>query len=211
MTLLSDAAAAGLTVRADGDRLVIRGPRGAEAVARRLLGHKAEVMAALGRPDAPGDPRQAPRQPQGEPSGDAPGIDGGVSGCPDFSGWAPRPDFGGRLGLEAPDLPEGQRWWAIGGFDELPEAGDGCPECGSLETWSDLAGGRHCAGCERAGLERALKLADRAARLRRRSGLPPRRPEDEAPADWPRPLCGPGKNFRGGLDFQVSSAVESRR
>jgi len=47
LTLLSDAAAAGLTVWADGDRLVIRGPRAAEAVARRLLEHKPEVVAAL--------------------------------------------------------------------------------------------------------------------------------------------------------------------
>lgn len=48
LTLLSDAAAAGLTVRADGDRLVIRGPRKAEPLARRLLEHKRQVIAALG-------------------------------------------------------------------------------------------------------------------------------------------------------------------
>ncbi len=52
MTLVSEARAAGLIVLADGDRLVIRGPRSADAVARRLLEHKAEVMRALAVPVA---------------------------------------------------------------------------------------------------------------------------------------------------------------
>jgi len=47
LTLLDEARAAGLTVLADGDRLVVRGPRAAEAVARRLLEHKTAVLAAL--------------------------------------------------------------------------------------------------------------------------------------------------------------------
>lgn len=47
LTLLHEAAAAGLTVRADGDTLVIRGPKRAEAVARLLLAHKPDVMSAL--------------------------------------------------------------------------------------------------------------------------------------------------------------------
>jgi hypothetical protein len=45
--LLAEARANGLRVRADGDRLVIRGPRRAEAVAKRLLERKREVLAAL--------------------------------------------------------------------------------------------------------------------------------------------------------------------
>ena len=47
LTLLQEALAAGLMVLADGDRLVIRGPKSADAVARRLLAHKAVVRAAL--------------------------------------------------------------------------------------------------------------------------------------------------------------------
>jgi hypothetical protein len=47
VTALAEARAAGLEVRADGDRLVVRGPRSAEVLAKRLLGCKADVMAAL--------------------------------------------------------------------------------------------------------------------------------------------------------------------
>ena len=60
------ALAAGLIVLADGDRLVIRGPRSADAVARRLLAHKAVILAAMAADDGspcpwdeatePGDP-----------------------------------------------------------------------------------------------------------------------------------------------------------
>ncbi len=52
LSLLEEASAAGLKVRRDGDRLVVRGPRDAEALARELLSHKAAVFTALGqRPD----------------------------------------------------------------------------------------------------------------------------------------------------------------
>lgn len=47
LTLLTEAQAAGLTVLADGERLVVRGPRSAEAVARMLLAHKHAVLTAL--------------------------------------------------------------------------------------------------------------------------------------------------------------------
>ena len=58
--LLSEARAVGLVVLADGDRLVIRGPRAADAVARRLLEHKAEVMRALATPGASLDHQDDP-------------------------------------------------------------------------------------------------------------------------------------------------------
>ena len=55
VTLLSDASAAGLTIRVDGDRLVIRGPRSSDATARALLAHKPEVIAVLTTsPNCPG-------------------------------------------------------------------------------------------------------------------------------------------------------------
>ena len=47
LVLLAEADHAGLNVRADGDRLVIRGSRDCEALARRLLDHKTEIMRVL--------------------------------------------------------------------------------------------------------------------------------------------------------------------
>ena len=38
--LLAEARAAGLALRADGERLVIRGPRECEALAKKLLAHR---------------------------------------------------------------------------------------------------------------------------------------------------------------------------
>ena len=108
-------------------------------------------------------------QPQRQPSGEAPPAEADGDPLPglDFSAWVLRPDALGRLGLEAPDLPEADRWWSAAGFDDLPDPGDPCPACGSLETWSDLGGGRRCGGCDRDKLAQALQLADRADRLRR--------------------------------------------
>jgi hypothetical protein len=47
MTLLRQASEAGLAVAAQGNKLVIRGPRRAEPVARLLIERKREVLAAL--------------------------------------------------------------------------------------------------------------------------------------------------------------------
>ena len=44
LTLLQEAKAAGLTVIADGDKLIVRGPRRLEHVARKLLDHKPDVL-----------------------------------------------------------------------------------------------------------------------------------------------------------------------
>jgi hypothetical protein len=54
LTLLDRARAAGLSVTAEGKRLVIRGPKRADTIARELITHKVEVLAALGAP--PPDP-----------------------------------------------------------------------------------------------------------------------------------------------------------
>ena len=48
--LLDRARAAGLTVLADGDRLIVRGPQTAEALAHELLTHKTEILAILHNP-----------------------------------------------------------------------------------------------------------------------------------------------------------------
>jgi hypothetical protein len=47
LMLIEEARAAGLDVAADGDRLVIRGPKAAAPVASRLIERKPEVLAAL--------------------------------------------------------------------------------------------------------------------------------------------------------------------
>ncbi len=47
LRLLREAQAAGLTVRADGERLIVRGPRRAEPVALRLLANKVAILSAL--------------------------------------------------------------------------------------------------------------------------------------------------------------------
>jgi hypothetical protein len=47
LTLLRRATAAGLAVSAEGDRLVIAGPRSAYKIARELLQYKHEVMMVL--------------------------------------------------------------------------------------------------------------------------------------------------------------------
>src|SRR5436309_100761 len=47
LTLLHKARAAGLEVKTDGAKLIIRGPKKAEAVALELLAHKSAVLAAL--------------------------------------------------------------------------------------------------------------------------------------------------------------------
>ncbi|NOS99422.1 MAG: hypothetical protein HOP29_02210 [Phycisphaerales bacterium] len=47
VTLLREAAESGLAVTADDGRLVVRGPRRLEALAKRLIEHKPMVLAAL--------------------------------------------------------------------------------------------------------------------------------------------------------------------
>ena len=47
LTLLRRAREAGLAVATEGEKLVIRGPKRAEKVARLLIEHKPDVLAAL--------------------------------------------------------------------------------------------------------------------------------------------------------------------
>jgi hypothetical protein len=55
MKMLAEARLAGLTVRAEGGRLIVRGPRRLEAMARRLLSRKAELLKLLpGADETPG-------------------------------------------------------------------------------------------------------------------------------------------------------------
>jgi hypothetical protein len=60
LILLHRARDAGLAVAAEGDKLVIRGPKRAEAIARLLIEHKPEVMAALVPAKAASEAEQDP-------------------------------------------------------------------------------------------------------------------------------------------------------
>jgi ribosomal protein L40E len=53
LTLLREARAAGLHLRADGDNLVVEGPRTAAPIVEKLRQHKADILAALGAPCCP--------------------------------------------------------------------------------------------------------------------------------------------------------------
>jgi hypothetical protein len=60
LSLLHLAAATGLKVHAEGDRLVIRGPKRAESIARSLLAAKCAVMAAIDQQAIVGRPMPPP-------------------------------------------------------------------------------------------------------------------------------------------------------
>jgi hypothetical protein len=47
LMLMEEAKAAGLTVQADGQRLIIRGPISGEEIVRRLLEHKSDVLKVI--------------------------------------------------------------------------------------------------------------------------------------------------------------------
>jgi hypothetical protein len=102
MTLLTQAQAAGLTVEADGNRLVLRGPKSAEELAQRLLRNKAEVMAALDNAPAV----DGPESPAASET-DFSAADGTLAASR-FANWArpPCPTCGGVLWWE--DLEGGR-------------------------------------------------------------------------------------------------------
>ncbi len=70
--VITEARAAGLDVRADADRLVIRGPRTQEHLARQLLDQKSQVLAVLEAEDAEVAWRIAAIRPQVRPRGPIP-------------------------------------------------------------------------------------------------------------------------------------------
>jgi hypothetical protein len=63
-------------------------------------------------------------------------------------------------------------------FESLPQPGRPCPRCGSLESWQNALGRQRCSVCGRAALEKALRLAEKAAELRIAN---PPKPQNVAP------------------------------
>ena len=80
------------------------------------------------------------------------------------------PKWSGR-GPSCPRRPGG-KWWR-------------CPRCGSLEQWQDTLGRQRCGVCEGDTFGKALKLAERAARLRTQA-------QPRKPAPRIAPGCVPG-------------------
>ena len=72
VTVLTEARAAGLEVRAEPGCLVVRGPRSLETVAHRLLERKGEVLALLAAEVDDVAWRVASMRPQGPPRGAIP-------------------------------------------------------------------------------------------------------------------------------------------
>ena len=94
IALIVEAAAAGLSIRLDGDRVVIRGPKSADAVARRLLANKPAVVAVLRKQSPHPNPAPAACNPT----------------APDpFDNCTLRPNDDDRIGKKAPGLPEAAR------------------------------------------------------------------------------------------------------
>lgn len=61
LALLNEAQSAGLSVTADGHRLVVRGPRRADRLAKLLIQHKADILPLLSAsPKLPTTPSQKP-------------------------------------------------------------------------------------------------------------------------------------------------------
>jgi hypothetical protein len=74
--------------------------------------------------------------------------------------WTAAPGGWQRADLDPADWPA----WS----DLDPEPPAPCPTCGATEPWEDLDGRQRCGRCDRAVLDRALALSERAAELRRR-------------------------------------------
>jgi hypothetical protein len=70
--VLAEARSIGFAIRAEADRLIIRGPRRHEAVARKLLAQKPHVLALLAEEDAELTWRVAAMHPQVRASGPIP-------------------------------------------------------------------------------------------------------------------------------------------
>src|SRR5215475_5518027 len=85
VAVLHEAREAGLEVRADGNRLVVRGPRSAEALAKTLLARKDEILRMLADPCLRGVniPFAIEEVPPASREESSPGLLDGVTSLPD--------------------------------------------------------------------------------------------------------------------------------
>jgi hypothetical protein len=139
MRLIAEARGVGLTVLAEGDSLVVRGPRSAETIARRLLDRKADVMAAL---------RQEERRTGNESPYTA--VETAESAGIDAKTIFVAP---GETILLVPEHPlAGFDWESSNGYcPGLKIVRDGVEHksesCTSDRSWLSVWGGRYCLDC----------------------------------------------------------------
>ena len=161
LALVQHALDAGLQLRIDAGRLVVRGRKRHAELARRLLNRKAEVIAAMQSAveiDADYDADGEGQAIQGE----AAHVAAQASETRDdgaYEAWIESIDDAGGTVLTSPAFDS----LAIRiGAEELPA----CPVCGSLSLWRSAAGTWRCQKC--APPTRAAQLRDLAEKLRRR-------------------------------------------
>lgn len=150
--LLADAHRLGLAVRLDGDRLVVRGPKRAEAIARALLAHKAEVLGVL---------RQTPStvyKYRANPEENAKPVDVDIVD-------ATKNAF---TDIIVEDIEPGVDPWAEA--EDWTDTTPYCSTCRSCAGWVDLLDGWHCRRCEPP--RRSERWAAKAESIRRRHHNP---------------------------------------
>jgi len=140
LTLLAAARSAGLAVFADGDCLVVRGPRAAEGLARELIARKGEILALLDPASIPRSEGRLPRihqrgsavtSPQGKPEFSRSRVSALVPVTPPDERWmADEPSVAGRVA--AMRQRHAPPWRAVPTLTarEVARGTGGCLSCG---------------------------------------------------------------------------------
>jgi hypothetical protein len=125
--LLAQLAAADVVLSVEGNKLLFDAPAGTLTPELRaaLVVHRAELVRRLSAPGASTGAAPITAEPlaaQNSPAWGTKPVVNPLLVCPAdrFADWILRPDVSGKLGWEAPDLPESSRWWARSTFDALP-------------------------------------------------------------------------------------------
>ena len=174
--LLERCRALGIRLEADGDNLAIDAPAGSltPELLAEIREHKAALLAVLKEPSGEGTatptPDPAP-EPETATSGDGEPVTAHVHPDADITGhpidaWLAAEDFGKWT-------CQNGRWTcpeASGDdFDALPDPGQPCPVCGSLDVLWGLWNETICQRCNPDKLARSFRLAERAQRLRQKA------------------------------------------
>ena len=191
LILIDHARAAGLTVSADGDRLIVEGPSSAAPLVRALGRHKADVLAALKTGDR-GDGDTTPtnfEEYEGSVTVTAAESPPGALTQICNHGMDLVQEPSGRVHLDGPSeavvalpnelLEAMDRNWEEIKQAAIPEQSTDaledtdcpppCGRCGSLELWFPILGGARCLNCDPPA--RALRTLEHAERVRRTHGL----------------------------------------
>lgn len=163
MDLLDDARRLGLTVRLDGDRLIVRGPKRAEATARALLASKAEVLDVLRNSPSTVYTFAANAEQNAQPVG----VDNVDSAKSDFAN------------IIVEDIEPGVDPWTDA--EDWTGSMSTCSTCGTAALWLSMADKLHCQRCEPPTRAEAV-IRRREKILRRLDGRTHPRPQAAASA-----------------------------